>query len=409
MHIARTTSKLVLGFGLAVTLAAAPPAGAVQGAAFGQCVAGLRSLAAEQGYPPETLDAAFADIRQSQRVLRLDRQQPEFFFTFWDYIERTVTNHRVERGRRLLERHHDILQNVYRDFGVRPEYLLAFWGLETNYGNVLGGFSVLNALATLACDERRGEFFTKEFFSALKIVEAENIPVKKLRGSWAGAMGHTQFLPSVFLEHALDFDADGRRDIYGSLPDVFASSANYLRAIGWQPGERWGREVIAPKNFDWSLANPQIKKPISEWNTLGIKTAFGDALPAVDIEGSVIAPAGFRGPAFLVYGNFDVAMRWNRSTSYALAVGILADRITGSAGLVTKKPRGFRPLTRDDVVEIQTTLNDLGYDSGEPDGVVGRQTRSAAREFQLQAGLVADGFPDKNLLYYLRKSRKSAQ
>ncbi len=221
-------------------------------------------------------------------------------------------------------------------------------------------------------------------------------------------MGQIQFLPSVYLEHAQDFDGDGARDIYDSLPDALASAANYLRAIGWQPGDRWGREVILPRNFDWSKAQPELQRTVKQWSGEGIVTAFGEPLPAVEFPAKLLLPAGQFGPAFLTYRNFEVTMQWNRSTSYALAVGILADRIAGSAGLVTPKPRGLRRLKRKQVIEIQELLNALGYDSGAADGIIGTRTRNAVRAFQLARNLTADGHPDLSLLGNLRKQNHVA-
>ncbi|MDX1454620.1 MAG: lytic murein transglycosylase [Gammaproteobacteria bacterium] len=371
---------------------------------FNGCLARLETRAADRGIEAATLRATLPGIEQAQRVIKSDSAQPEFFYTFWHYLNRRVTEQRVERGREMLQQHYRLLHQVYREFGVRPEYLVAFWGLETNYGSYFGKIPVLDALATLACDQRRSEFFTGEFLTALELHQRGDMDLTRAKGSWAGAMGHTQFMPSTFERYALDHDGDGHRDLYGSLADAFASSANYLSSIGWAPGERWGREVIVPFRFDWSQASMNTKKTVSEWRALGLRDAFGRPLPESDMKGSLLLPMGHKGPAFLVYENFNIIMEWNRSLSYALAVGHLADRIAGMGELTAKRPEAIELLSRAEVTEIQSILNRLGYASGEPDGVVGRQTRKAAQRFQADAGLPADGYPDKTLLAALRQT-----
>ncbi len=371
---------------------------------FDSCMARLQATAADSGISPATLEKTLAKVKPVERVIAADRQQPEFFYTFWHYLDSRVTDTRVERGRELYRKHYNLLHRIYLRYGVRPEYLVAFWGMETNYGSYFGSVPVLDALATLACDQRRSEMFTREFVNALSIHETGAMDLTKVRGSWAGAMGHTQFLPSTYLGHAVDYDRDGRRDVFGSLPDAFASAANYLRDIGWEGEQRWGREVLVPFKFDWSLAGTETTKTVSEWRALGLRDAFGRPLPESQMKGSLLLPMGHKGPAFLVYDNFNVIMKWNASQSYALAVGYLADRIAGMGRLTAERPDHVRLLSTAEVSEIQGLLNTLGYESGEPDGVVGRQTRSAARAFQSVAGLPADGYPDHLLLEKLRQS-----
>lgn len=371
---------------------------------FQACLAALRTKAADAGYARTTLETAFADIQQRDRVLVSDRQQPEFFYTFWQYLETRVTIERVARGRELLQQHGRLLNGIHRDFGIRPEFLLAFWGLETNFGRYFGDIPVLDSLATLACDPRRSDFFTTQFMNALRILERGEMQANQMRGSWAGAMGHTQFMPSVYNSYAVDYDGDGKRDLWNSLPDAFASSANYLHTIGWRDGERWGREVLIPERFNWELTGLDIRKPLHEWRRLGLKTVWGEPLPVANMEASLLAPAGHRGPVFLVYDNFRIIMRWNYSISYALAVGYLADRIAGMGQLAAQPPTQIRLLSADDIREIQSHLNTLGYSSGEADGVVGHKTRNAIKDFQLQHGMPADGYPDHNLLQRLRRA-----
>jgi membrane-bound lytic murein transglycosylase B len=372
-------------------------------ATFNACLEDLREHAREQGLSDATVRTGLDDLELQQRVLELDRSQPEFVQTFWQYLDARVTQQRVEQGRVLLRRHRALLDQIHADYGVRPEYLVAFWGLETNYGSYFGNMPVLDSLATLACDPRRGNYFTGELLEALRILEAGHMDRDGMRGSWAGAMGHTQFMPSTFTRYGVDASGTGRVDLWNDLADVFASSANYLSSIGWRSGERWGREVRMPMEFDWSLADGQKRRSVQAWATLGVRAADGSPLPDSEMEAELLLPAGHRGPAFLVYHNFERIMRWNTSTSYALAVGHLADRIAGMGSLHATPPRNERPLHRDEVKEIQKRLNGLGFNAGEPDGVVGRMTRAALREFQLNRGLPADGYPDLAMLEALRE------
>ena len=285
----------------------------------------LRQDARQRGISERTLDASLVDIEPIPRVIELDRKQPEFTLTFDEYLGKTVSSVRVAKGRQLYEQHRELLERVGRDYGVQPRFILALWGMETDFGRLTGGFHVIPALATLAWDGRRSAFFRKELLDALKIIDEGHITSAKMLGSWAGAMGQPQFMPSSFLRFARDYDGDGRRDIWGTLPDVFASAANYLASSGWQTDQTWGREVRLPAGFKTGLIGATTVKPLSEWARLGVRNTDGGALPATRIKASVVRPDG--GPAFLVYENWRVVMKWNRSTFYALAVGHLADQI----------------------------------------------------------------------------------
>ncbi|MFP4668346.1 MAG: lytic transglycosylase domain-containing protein [Desulfobacterales bacterium] len=297
--------------------------------AFDDWLESLRKEARQRGISDKTLDAALKDVSPITRVVELDRSQPEFIQTFQTYIHRRVDEKRVKRGRQLLEKHRVLLNEIYAEYGVPPRYIIAFWGMETNFGDYMGGFQVIEALATLAYDQRRSDFFRSQLFEALQIVEQGHITPDEMKGSWAGAMGHMQFLPSTFTGYAVDYTGNGRKDIWGSVPDAFASAANYLSNMGWQKGERWGRRVSLPENFDRDLASLDIKKSLKEWSELGIRRADGSSLPKADMEGSIVMPQGKDGPAFMVYDNFRAIMRWNHSVNYAIAVGHLADRIAG--------------------------------------------------------------------------------
>ena len=289
----------------------------------------LRAEAADKGISEATLDTALANVKPIPRVIELDRKQPEFTLTFDQYLQRVVPQSRVQKGRKKLAENRELLEKVSGKFGVPPQFLVAFWGVETDFGRVTGGFKVIDALATLAYDGRRSAFFRKELLLALQIVDEGHIKSDVMMGSWAGAMGQPQFMPSSFVGYAVDFDKDGRKDIWTTREDVFASAANYLSSYGWRGGERWGRPVRVPKGFDPKRADLKVRKTVSAWAAEGVTRADGTALPNSDLDASVVLPAGLQGPAFLVYRNYRVIMRWNRSHYFALAVGRLADQIAG--------------------------------------------------------------------------------
>jgi len=364
---------------------------------------GLRQEARAKGISEATLHEALDNLQPIPRIIELDRRQPEFSQTFWRYLDARVTEGRIERGRMLLELHAELLADIERQYGVQPRFLVAFWGLETNFGDYLGSFPVIGSLATLAHDPRRSEFFRSELLAALSIIDAGHITVNEMLGSWAGAMGQPQFMPSTFVRFAVDADGDGRRDIWYSLPDVFASAANFLSGSGWQRDKTWGREVRLPPGFDLQLTGLEVEKSLAAWQILGVRKMNGDDLPRENIKGSLILPAGYAGPAFLVYHNYRTILQWNRSDLYAIAVGHLADRIAGKGPLVTARPASEQPLSRTQVEKIQELLSAHGFDPGPIDGVIGSQTRQAIKEFQRTAKLPADGYPTPELLEVLGK------
>lgn len=379
------------------------PLGAQEPSGFEAWLEVFKQDAMDAGISEATLTEAFEGVEPIERVIELDRRQPEFTQTFWRYIARAVTPDRVARGRKMLAKHRRLLKGIERRYGVQSHFLVAFWGLETNFGSLLGSQPVIGALTTLAYDERRSDFFRSELLAALKIVEAGHRNPSDMKGSWAGAMGQLQFMPSTFVAHAVDGDDDGRVDIWDSYPDSFASAANYLHNLEWRRKERWGREVRLSKGFDYALADLEIQMPVSKWQALGVRRANGRALPRTRMSGSVILPAGAEGPAFLVYQNFHAILEWNRSVLYALAVGYLSDRVAGLGRLRAKPPAEERLLRREEVEEMQRLLLALGFDPGEPDGIAGSRTRSAVRAYQLDAKLPPDGYPTAVLLKGLRQ------
>lgn len=365
---------------------------------FAQCLARFTQIANSQGISAPVINNSLAKATLNKRVLELDKQQPEFTTSFADYFNRRVTEQRVKQGRELWAKHRALFDKVEQEYGVPAAYLLSFWGLETNFGSYFGNIKVIDSLATLACDARRSEFFTLELINALRILDEGAIAPAQMVGSWAGAMGHVQFMPSAFLKNAVDYDGDNKRDLWKSTPDAMGSAANFLRNLGWQPNSRWGREVKLPANFPFLEAGLKNTKSLAEWRQLGITRADNSPLPADNIQASLLVPAGHQGPAFLVYENFNVIMRWNRSEFYAIAVGQLADQIAGGGKLIQSPPENVPRLHRNQVIELQSLLNTKGFDTGVPDGIFGPATRRALSEFQQQQGMIADGFPSRELL-----------
>ncbi|GAB2791333.1 lytic murein transglycosylase [Halomonas shantousis] len=368
---------------------------------FAQWLKAFRRTAAERGIEADTLDAALDGASFLPRVIELDRAQPEFTRPVWQYLDSAVSTQRVETGRTKLAAYRETAERVEQRYAVPKEVVTAIWGIESNYGGNFGSFETIDALATLGYDGRRPGFAQGELMAALGILQSGDIDRDHMRGSWAGAMGHTQFLPSSFLAYAVDADGDGRRDIWGSIADVMASTAHYLAESGWQDGEVWGREVRLPADFDYAQTELSVRQPSEQWAAQGVTPMRGDGLPGL-ADASVIAPAGARGPAFLVGNNFRVIMKYNASTSYALAVALLADRIAGQSGLVASWPREEPSLSRAQVKEVQTLLNARGMAVGEPDGVVGPNTRRGLREYQRAQGMTPDGFVTQALLERLR-------
>ena len=375
-------------------------------AAFGECVGQLQQRALKENISAAVVETDLAAAKFVPRVIELDRKQPEFSQTFHGYYSLRVTDQRVQLGRQLLAEHGELLNSLTRQYGIPPQYLVSFWGLETNFGRYLGKMNVVDSLATLACDPRRSEFFTQELFNALRLIEAGVGSRETLVGSWAGAMGNMQFMPSAYLQFGLDADKDGRADLWNSLQDAFTSAAHYLQQLGWQKNWRWGREVILPKGFDYSLAGRDQARALREWRKLGVRDTSNNPIAALDDSAALVLPAGHSGPVFLVYDNFDVIMKWNRSEFYALSVGVLADRINGAGQLAVSPPK-LKPMSRNQVSAWQQALNERGIDAGTVDGIFGSQTKQALRTFQAQNGLIADGYPDEKTIQALMQKLMS--
>lgn len=324
-------AALRLSGGAALAVALVPYADA-NTQPFADWLKDLRRDAESKGISKRTLNEALQNVQPIDRVLELDRKQPEFTLTFRDYLARVVNDARVEKGRRLLEEHKALLERASRQYGVQARFIVALWGIESDFGRITGGYPVISALATLAYDGRRSAFFRQELMNALQIIDQGHIAAGSMTGSWAGAMGQSQFMPSSFLNFAVDFDGDGRRDIWTTLPDVFGSIANYLAKSGWDENITWGRPVSLPPDFASSeLATLQVRKTLSEWQALGVRKIDGGHLPTQrDLVASIVKP-GDGGDAFLAYDNYRVIMKWNRSLYFATAVGTLSDRLVEGA------------------------------------------------------------------------------
>lgn len=371
---------------------------------FQQCIADWQQQGRDRGLSETTITRVLPRLKHLPEIIVYDRRQPEFTQTFAQYLEQRLTPARIDRGASLLELHKEFLTDVEQQHGVPGRFLVAFWGMETNFGSYLGKMPTLDSLATLACDPRRSEYFTEELYQALLLMERESLSMSQMRGSWAGAMGHTQFMPSSYRRYAIDGDGDQRIDLWRSKQDALSSAGNFLKRLGWNANQGWGAEVSLPDTFPYAESGLHNRQPAAYWDQLGVRFANGDPLTETDTPSAVLLPAGHTGPAFLVYPNFNVIMKWNNSESYALAVGLLADRIAGMPPLQNPPSLSEPALSKQALWSIQSRLNELGYDAGKPDGVMGPNTRAALRAFQQASGLVADGYPDPDTRAHLLKS-----
>lgn len=357
----------------------------------------MRDTARTAGIDEATLAVAFDGIRYLPRVVESDRSQPEFTRTVWDYLDRAVSPQRIALGQDKLQQVRPEADAAAARYGVPAAIVVAIWGVESNYGGNFGDIPTIDALATLGFEGRRQTWARDQLLAALKILQNGDIDRAHMIGSWAGAMGQTQFLPSVFLNTAVDADGDGRRDIWGSMADVTASTANFLARAGWQAQQPWGAEVRLPPAFDIGRADAALRQSTAQWAAEGVQSVDGAPLPEL-ADAAILLPAGARGPAFLIGPNFRAILRYNNSTSYALAVALLAQRLAGGPGVQAPWPRDLAALTRSQLLALQTALNERGFDSGTPDGVMGPATRQGLLRYQRSVGLPADGYPTVELL-----------
>ncbi len=332
------------------------------------------------------------------KAIKRDKSQSEFKKFIWQYLDGAVSQTRITKGREKFNANSELLARIGKQIGVAPQYVVAIWGVESNYGSYTGKVPLISAMATLAFEGRRKQFFENQLLTTLKLVEAGDIPTINAKGSWAGGMGHTQFIPTSYVSYAVDFDGDGKRDLWNHN-DALASTANYFIKKGWQKGLPWGKEVSLPADFDYLYANNRKDfKSLNAWQSLGVKSVNGGDLPNSEVVARLFVPAGASGPKILLYKNFDVIKRYNNSDSYALAVSLLADKIAGKTPLQTPWPRTqAKKVTKDDVYLIQNKLNEKGFDAGVADGKFGNNTKRAIQFFQQSKGLITDGFLTKSL------------
>ncbi len=370
---------------------------------FDSWLYGFRARAQEAGIQPATLDAALRGVRYDSEVVRRDRNQNEFTKTVWEYLSTAVSQARVANGKAALKKNAATLDQIEATYGVEKQVLVAIWGLESAYGGFRGSHSVIQSLASLAYDPRRSAFFEGQLLDALKILQAGDTTPGQMTGSWAGAMGHTQFMPSSFLEHAVDFTKDGKRDIWGDDPrDALASAAAYLKHHGWTHGQPWGVEVQLPEGFEYTLANREIMRMPSDWAGIGITDMKGAAVPDYG-RASILLPAGYQGAAFMIFDNFEVLEAYNTADAYVIGVGHLADRIMGAGPIKGSWPVTDRALTFDERIELQTRLTRAGFDTVKIDGRIGPLTIAAVRAWQVSLGRVPDGYASPAALTELRK------
>ncbi len=369
---------------------------------FGNCVAGMWPDAARRGVSQESFQKFTAGLQPDLRIMDLMDSQPEFTKAIWEYLDILVNDVRMAKGREILAKHKAEFDAVERAYGVDRYIVASIWGIESNYSTMIGDRSVLNSTATLACIGRRQKYFKDEFLVALEILHRGDLRPEQLRGSWAGAFGPTQFMPTAFKRYAVDADGDGRRDVVDNAYDLIASTANNLKKDGWQSGATWGYEVTIPRGFDFMLADRRKTMTLAQWDQQGVRRANGKPYPNPAEKAYLLAPAGSQGPGFLMLQNFRVIMKYNPAEAYALAIGHFADRLRGGPPFVQPWPRQERVLSRSERLELQQLLAQRGLYKGTPDGQFGGHTREALRAFQVSAGLPADGFATADVLERLR-------
>lgn len=362
----------------------------------------FRKRAVVQDISSATLNRAFNGVTYDPEVIRRDQNQSEFTTSIWEYLDSAVSDKRIENGKEALRLHYQQLQQIEATYGVDKEVVLAVWGMESSYGTFRGNMDVIRSLSTLAFDGRRGKFFESQLIAALQILQSGDVPPREMTGSWAGAMGHTQFIPTSYLAYAVDYTGDGKRDIWSDNPsDALASTAAYLERFGWVKGQPWGVEVQLPRGFNYGLANRRTKKNPAQWSALGITRIDGRAVPDYG-AGSILLPAGSNGAAFMVFKNFRVIERYNAADAYVIAVGHLSDRIKGGDPIRHPWPRDDRDLSFKERQEMQQRLTRKGFDTQGVDGKIGPNTSAAVRAYQVANSLVPDGHASLSLLKHLR-------
>jgi membrane-bound lytic murein transglycosylase B len=398
---------LILGAGAAALLVLTVPAAAAADRTQA-CVESLWPAARGAGVTRATFDHAFAGFTPDPEVIEAANFQPEYVKPIGEYIDRVVSDKRVETGKQKLVENQALLGSLETRYGVDRHIIVAIWGVESNYGVQPGDKNVIRSLGTLICSGTKAKFAKPQLVSALKILQRGDISLEAMNGSWAGAMGHTQFIPTTYSAYAVDQDGDGKRDIWGNVPDALASTASYLKVSNWRAGETWGYEVTLPKGFDPKRVNENMLRSLGDWQKLGIVRVNGEAYPRLSEKASLFAPEGTRGPAFLLLNNFRSILRYNVAKSYALAVGHLADRIRGSGPFVHSWPTDETHLSLEQRTEFQQLLIVRGLMTGEPDGVIGPATLEAVKTYQRSKSLGVDGFPSLTLLKLLRSEGQGA-
>tara|TARA_R110002124_G_scaffold72020_16_gene192772 strand:+ start:3501 stop:4733 length:1233 start_codon:yes stop_codon:yes gene_type:complete len=409
--MSRFTTALVVGLAISASPIQADPneTQEIQVAqsqiGFQNWVKSFRVQALAKGISARTFDQAFRGITLNKRVVKSDRKQAEFSREIWDYLDTATSPKRVSNGQANFNAQSRVLKQIEKKYGVDAEVVVAIWGLESSYGQRMGDINIIEALSTLAYEGRREKFGRQQLLEALRIIQRGDITPNKMMGSWAGAMGHTQFIPTSYQAYAQDFTGDGKRDVWDprNPADALASTANYLSKFGWKNNQPWGVEVKLPAGFNYGNASLKVKATPARWTQLGLRTMNGGKIPNYG-EGSVFLPAGADGPAFVVFKNFSVIKRYNNANSYAMAVGHLADRIAGKGPFVREWPRGPGALKFEQKIEVQELLNKLGFDVGEADGIIGPKTYDAISKFQTSRGMVPDAKANEDLLLKLRRA-----
>ncbi len=370
---------------------------------FDRWIKRFRPRALSAGISAAVFDRAFRNVRYNADVVHKDRNQSEFKQQIWNYLDNAVSPVRVENGEKALRQHAATLRRIEQRYGVEKEVVVAVWGLESTYGARRGNIPLIEAVATLAYDGRRGAFFEKQLIAALKILQSGDTTPENMKGSWAGAMGHTQFIPTSYQAYAVDFTGDGRRDIWSDDPtDALASTAAYLSRFKWKKGQPWGVEVRLPNGFNPAQAQREIKKAPSEWAALGVKDMQGKPVPNHG-RAAILLPAGTKGAAFMIFNNFAVIEKYNHSDAYVMGVGHLSDRLSGGPPILGSWPRGYKPLSFDEKKEVQRRLKRKGFAVEKVDGLIGPNTVNAIIAFQRSIGVEADGFPSQTVLKQLKR------